>query len=1754
MPPGINYVAGSASGTGVTFGSTIIAGNVVTFNIASIPSSGFVDVSFAVAVNCSVSTNSANIKNTYKVNWSTFFTNPYVTPTYPLSFPSLSVTVDSPQVTRSCVVPFVRKVTICNGGFGSVDSVTLSDVEQTSLVVTGFSAGTVSGAGTSNAKTVLKAADFLAVGNGDGKLDQGECIIVYDTQSIVGAISPINGTIRADWGCSGNTCTNGTGGNVFAVTTNINNASPSPVVTRTLSTLNNGTDSCGDIYGRSITYREVVKNTGTVIARNVYIWPGVIGLKYIVPDSIWASKNGNPRYHPSYSVNGNNFYENPAGQMGTVIAPPAFAGYDQPTNAIITLGDLLPGDSVVVTFEVRTAGPITRTIDFAYGNCGVYNICGSCYIYEDGPSLSAAIDARLGWSGCPTGNYSVCPAAFSQNIYTGASATPTAELPAGTNVHYLARFRNFSLVDSSAILNTAPRDCNNIPVYGDMDTVKAVMSASVMDLPFYTAKSKFTIKIYTQGGIKWDGNLAKTYGRLTTWGNANWQADQVIDNTAADSTITVYFKRTNCPVLSNFASNAYNSYSGAFSLNMQFVNTCPGDVTKQFYMTRIYTIDTTTDEGPIEAGPNVPRFSWQSKCAPVFTDGVIIKDYNHARITFGQPDNNNDGIADATGSLNMSVIATDRFTWGDTFQLKHKLIVRTTQAGGVPYLYLNTTVNGQAAATNTECNNMLKKTIPQVKLTRPGVGIFTASGGSVPGNSAASFLANLSLQGAGGITIPGITAYQDGDTVEVTENLVYWTPHETFNGGNAPVSWSFTHTPYTSIAPNPTPAQQFRRDSIYNCPRFYTYDFSLYQASSMQGTPAICMDTTVLRVSFGPTVLTNCGTAAFPGEARNIVTPIKMKLVIDGGWSLQPGNNIRVNWQKKINGTSACTNVINNQVLPTSQYTTSGDTLIFNLAQIGTFFGQDITVDQMRSIFTFDLRLKYTPTTAQQGCAQDHLVLSKTFTTLVEYTPIPPMDPTPLVRNFGAGVALSWPGGNTNSVSLPTLNTVTVTQPNVMIPLRYNNANSYANDFLAIPDVPGITVDSVKDVVTGGVIVPSGNIYNLSYLPTGNRDFQVYTRVTLCNNAMLTFYADRTPCSGIPASWAAYSCKANATQVAFNYQTFAGELQMKDSLYSTQKDLCTTDTVQFAVFNSQTQDAHGVKISFTLPAAMGLVPGQTQLKMANGSFVTVTDPVLTAGTYTWTLPAADTLRNINTAPANSMILRCSITTSCGYISGSQIVSSIAGNVACGPITSLFNTNPAPLNINGAPALSYFTNVDASVQQATGCGPTASYDYRIAMHISGGPTQASDSVKVVLPAAYSYVSYSPAAPGSVHAPAGTPSVSTLANGSTQLTWKTTAGIAGGDSIIFTFKYKEVSTAENKCAASPLRQSIVSTSINSSAFCATTGTNCGVGIGNGGDTVNMQSLKPSISTTTSTVVFGNAFGSSSPTANSYLYIAGNLTNTGSAAVAPGTAIIMEPFMDLDNSGTVTPGDYAFDPYVYSGGLAMGTSIPYNYTDSLVNTACPSCGNKNVLLRFSNNPSLPLASSQCLCDSVIVMPAVTNTIPLQLTLGDFSGAAEDCSHTRLSWRTYEEKGDDLRFEVQASVNGKDYETMATVAAKGVAGSSYTHIVSMPAATTYFRLIMWADGKGTYSPALTVNTDCWTKEVVAVYPNPFTNTVYIRGAKKGSEIVLRDITGRKLLTRKAKGNGQDQLDMDRYASGAYIITVMDESGVTTTIKLSKN
>ena len=118
-------------------------------------------------------------------------------------------------------------------------------------------------------------------------------------------------------------------------------------------------------------------------------------------------------------------------------------------------------------------------------------------------------------------------------------------------------------------------------------------------------------------------------------------------------------------------------------------------------------------------------------------------------------------------------------------------------------------------------------------------------------------------------------------------------------------------------------------------------------------------------------------------------------------------------------------------------------------------------------------------------------------------------------------------------------------------------------------------------------------------------------------------------------------------------------------------------------------------------------------------------------------------------------------------------------------------------------------------------------------------------------------------------------------------------------------------------------------------------------------------------------------------------------------------------------------------------------------------------------------------------------TNVNPLPVELSAFSAQRQTGKAVSVRWTTASEKNSD-RFEVQRSLNGRDFVTVATAKGQGSTTQTTAYAAldqTAPAAQLYYRLRQVdLDGTQAYSPVLRVGAVGEALEL-ALYPNPATD-----------------------------------------------------------------
>lgn len=180
---------------------------------------------------------------------------------------------------------------------------------------------------------------------------------------------------------------------------------------------------------------------------------------------------------------------------------------------------------------------------------------------------------------------------------------------------------------------------------------------------------------------------------------------------------------------------------------------------------------------------------------------------------------------------------------------------------------------------------------------------------------------------------------------------------------------------------------------------------------------------------------------------------------------------------------------------------------------------------------------------------------------------------------------------------------------------------------------------------------------------------------------------------------------------------------------------------------------------------------------------------------------------------------------------------------------------------------------------------------------------------------------------------------------------------------------------------------------------------------------------------------------------------------------------------------------------------------------------------------------------------------TVPVKLT--DFAVAKQQQTVVA-SWTTLTEINS-KQFELQRSIAGSNWTTVATVAAQGNSNSrrQYKAVDAQPVAgTVLYRLkSIDLDGSFTYSVVQQLTNQAATLQA-KLYPNPASQQVFIQLAEAGNFkgwLQISNNNGQVLLRRQvASSNGQLQVPIQQLTAGMYSVQIVEEtSGKQQTLSL---
>lgn len=750
-------------------------------------------------------------------------------------------------------------------------------------------------------------------------------------------------------------------------------------------------------------------------------------------------------------------------------------------------------------------------------------------------------------------------------------------------------------------------------------------------------------------------------------------------------------------------------------------------------------------------------------CTSNCNAGLKFLDFKVARTTFGKPDNNNDGIADTSGSLNFSNIRTERAMVGDSitavFQGK---ILRSRSSISWRYLY---------AESNILYGSYLTVASTRLVVFRGGTRRVLCNNIGVKkivSWANANFIFDLSIDSITSC-IPSGFDYRNNDSVSLQVVFKLST-----NPGQNTFTSQFSNLFYTSTVANPTlNSQKFQCDTfsgqmVLNGYIYYNYGPDYFNINS-------CAQLNMSQnfyFGIGNNAL-YAGNNAFPFEYRNFVrikeiicylpTSLKLERAYFAQYRTSGSNQNEFQYKDTI----PYTIVNNNYIFEVSKYYTDsarGKIRLSDDAFQGIFNMLITPTCELPS--GVNIPIKYDFMFEKKGSMPKGIdtLSSLIYTDNVIYNkPIISVKPT-IPINYAVTDTAEWEVVYTNAS--PTFGTL--------------------NAWFAPDNSGAIKVVEIKDAAKDTLLKHTNLIYKAGTMPyNATRKFKVRAVYNSCKKDSVILYSGWN-CNGYPKDLSSYTCAPEKIVLYLEPQNTQFQVSITDS--TSTASLCGQTPYYYLLENIGATAAQNTKALLTLPIGMQVVGGKSYVKHPlNNTWVALPNPTLVSGTtYQWNLATLlnslkGGFKGILDTTKNKIYIKFYVKTDCNYSSGNYIRASASGNIKCGNAVLVFPSISKPLNIAGV-SKPYFSLVKTTADTLLPCEKNSKVTVKI-INVGPGKTGIEDKYQAILPLGISYdsVSYN----GIINAPNNTLTQIRDLNGATEIEFSLKDSIIPGDSMEFTF---------------------------------------------------------------------------------------------------------------------------------------------------------------------------------------------------------------------------------------------------------------------------------------------------------------------------------------------------------------------------------
>jgi len=1257
LPAGYVYVSGSAALTGGagTVSETSFSGNTATLNVQTIPATpGFTEISYEAYATCAALSAGTSVNNQVSYSFNSSCS------------PATSVTSNSFNTQSASLT--ITNITNSNyfgaAGDNYTRTITITNngwgsVSKIYLTDTSGSGLHIKGISVSGGwtfitdKTIVGADTVTTFTLSGGELTQGQSITLIENVTMVSDCN-LQSKFATWFGCDGSPCTTNNVGGVATAGATVNNAYvPSLKIIPDLQNL-----SCrGENYTQTIR----LTNAGSVRLNDLSL--NLFSTSSFAAAALQAFDANTPASAQAaysgfqYKLGQNGVWATLTPALSSNFNTPASCFGSASSNVFFKIPVINPGDTVFITYTEKNC-PVTAPVNNTLFTAGTL----LRYDYE-----------------APCGGRTTLVSSLLRNPVQ-TQLVPQASLPATLvpDQSYVFNY-HFPAAQSGVYINTG----------ANASTIRfeLILPNSIL---FSGNASDLSLKHPVTGAVLANPS-AFNYNAGTNTITATYTITPGFSVSSLQNAVLAFDNLTlDCTIPSTGNTVTLNSY-------LKSSSTCPAE---EWLFSESTPVTLACPQPPCDV-----------------LGGMEFAGFGIQRTNFGLADNDNNGVADASGTPDLSKVRLDLAMPGDTVMA----VFNGRFVGGMisPSFQYAYAVDTFSTAASHLTSLYARVEIYLFGSTDP---YYICDNIPVQGGNSNTRKVDVSISTLNSITPlpPGYAEYLDGDSMAV---YVYY--KVTGNPGPVFVPVQVKNSFYLSDIPDPSdPAHQF------TCGNSPQGSFSLVgygtgttgtRTYSLVGNGNVATEMGHF-LSLGGTA---AGSKPFINEYRPISIHDEFRYTVPANYTYVSAS-VTYTYTTGV-GTTA------SQTVAVTPVNAAANPLVFDIASLfqnGTFPAGD-QGHSLTATVTIKPACEAVP--RSEALFYMNQVATPGFNTGFAEASINEKDSIYLTApEIIASTANATPTSNDATISWE----IQISNPTIATALRV---------WMGKASGAGVTINSVQRLSGPGgfvlsTIAPSGaGIYQLGTLGQSSNYYRINATYTSCvkDSMQLAYWYDCANTGTYPANIGAAAYKKEIKLAVIPLQPALQTLIVAEPASTPAHDFCDVLTYEIETINTGSSSVKDLTVTAYLPASgVVYVPGTFQLEYpaGSGSYIPVADAQVATGSNSivFTIPASEIPALASTT---GFRIKFGLQTACGFSSGGSFRFASAGSAFCGTVVNSTQQQGQKVSINGIPQYTNLYSMSSvtttGVMDCTTGDIVATYKFKI---INQGPlpTTIADGFRINLP--------------------------------------------------------------------------------------------------------------------------------------------------------------------------------------------------------------------------------------------------------------------------------------------------------------------------------------------------------------------------------------------------------------------------------------